>query len=95
MQCDTYFYQQSDYYFYISIILSLKVDGEYFEEDRCVILPLELCHQIHKYWAKTLDGKFNHESQVLDQIIREDEILDKRLQVGVFIFTTQKQPDIL
>ncbi|CAL4165679.1 unnamed protein product, partial [Meganyctiphanes norvegica] len=56
------------------------VDGECLQEDRRVILPLELCHQIHNYWAKTREGKFKHESQVLDQIIRKDEALARRLQ---------------
>ncbi|XP_066945759.1 NEDD4-binding protein 2-like [Macrobrachium rosenbergii] len=56
------------------------MSGDMAPEDRSVILPLEFCHQIHKYWTKTLDGKFKHEGEVLDSLIREDENLARRLQ---------------
>lgn len=59
---------------------SCIMNGDLSPEDRSVILPLELCHQIHKYWADTLDGKFSHEAEVLDSLIREDENLARRLQ---------------
>ncbi|KAG7156918.1 NEDD4-binding protein 2-like 1-like [Homarus americanus] len=59
---------------------SCEVSGELSLEDRSVILPLEICLMIHKNWASTLDGKFEHEAEVLDTLIREDEILARRLQ---------------
>lgn len=59
---------------------SCIMNGDLSPEDRSVILPLELCHQIHKYWADTLEGKFSHEAEVLDSLIREDENLARRLQ---------------
>ncbi|XP_068216199.1 NEDD4-binding protein 2-like [Palaemon carinicauda] len=59
---------------------SCGMSGDMAPEDRSVILPLEFCHQIHQYWTKTLDGKFKHEGEVLDSLIREDENLARRLQ---------------
>nr|XP_053629872.1 uncharacterized protein LOC128686800 isoform X1 [Cherax quadricarinatus] len=57
-----------------------EISGELTPEDRSVILPLEFCLMIHKYWTLTLDGKFKHETEVLDSLIREDESLARRLQ---------------
>ncbi|XP_064097924.1 LOW QUALITY PROTEIN: uncharacterized protein LOC135209176 [Macrobrachium nipponense] len=59
---------------------SCGMSGDMAPEDRSVILPLEFCRQIHKYWTKTLDGKFKHEGEVLDSLIREDENYARRLQ---------------
>lgn len=59
---------------------SCEISGELTPEDQSVILPLEFCLMIHKYWALTLDGKFKHEAEVLDSLIREDECLARRLQ---------------
>lgn len=59
---------------------SFEISGDLTVEDRSVILPLEFCHMIHKYWTDTLDGKFKHETEVLDSLIREDESYARRLQ---------------
>ncbi|KAK7081973.1 hypothetical protein SK128_023028 [Halocaridina rubra] len=59
---------------------SCGLSGDMAPEDRSVILPMELCLQIHKYWTHTLDGKFNHETEILDSLIQEDENLARRLQ---------------
>ncbi|MCL4138657.1 UNVERIFIED_CONTAM: hypothetical protein GTU68_020551 [Idotea baltica] len=61
-------------------ISSLNLSSGFTKADQTVILPLELCHQIHKYWGKTLEGKFQHEENVLDRCIKEDEELARRLQ---------------
>lgn len=72
---------------------SCIMNGDLSPEDRSVILPLELCHQIHKYWADTLDGKFSHEAEVLDSLIREDENLARRLQEEEDAGTSSNQED--
>ncbi|KAK3885567.1 hypothetical protein Pcinc_010233 [Petrolisthes cinctipes] len=59
---------------------SSEFGGELTYEDRNVILPLEFCHTIHQYWKMTLEGKFQHEAEVLDSLIRDDESLARRLQ---------------
>lgn len=57
-----------------------EISGDLTHEDRSVVLPLEICEMIHKYWARTVDGKFKHEAEILDSLVRQDEILARKLQ---------------
>ncbi|KAB7495790.1 NEDD4-binding protein 2-like 1 [Armadillidium nasatum] len=61
-------------------ISSLNIASGFTKEDCRIVLPLELCHDIYKYWAKTLEGKFSYEKDILDMFIREDEELARKLQ---------------
>ncbi|MPC08194.1 NEDD4-binding protein 2-like 1 [Portunus trituberculatus] len=57
-----------------------EISGDLTHEDRSVVLPLEICEMIHKYWARTVNGKFKHEAEILDSLVRQDEILAHKLQ---------------
>lgn len=57
-----------------------EISGDLTHEDRSVVLPLKICEMIHKYWARTVDGKFKHEAEILDSLVRQDEILARKLQ---------------
>ncbi|KAG0708058.1 NEDD4-binding protein 2-like 1 [Chionoecetes opilio] len=57
-----------------------EISGDLTTEDRSVVLPLEICDMIHKYWARTVNGKFKHEAEILDSLLRQDEILARKLQ---------------
>lgn len=57
-----------------------EISGDLTFEDRSVVLPLEICEMIHKYWARTVNGRFKHEAEILDSLVRQDEILARKLQ---------------
>ena len=57
-----------------------EISGDLTLEDRSVVLPLKICDMIHKYWTRTVDGKFKHEAEILDSLVYQDEILARKLQ---------------
>ncbi|XP_076064727.1 NEDD4-binding protein 2 [Oratosquilla oratoria] len=50
------------------------------EDDYNVIIPVSLCRQVYQLWSKTLEGKFHHESEVMDSYIKDDQQLAEKLQ---------------